>query len=440
MITKIRVKNFKCFKDSGDIEIKPLTIFLGPNSSGKSSLLQMLLMLKQTVESTDSESPLATNGLLVEMGSYLDFVHGGNHKLPLNLEIEFHNRERFLSSSADNTRYKLSLEFTYNRKTTQVELKEERIQISTLGFQRLYRQGAQKRYAIELHSLDDEVTRNLRGVYPRKFYGAFPTMAAFKKLRDDSDFTKLSELLWSPTMAIESEFKQIAYLGPLRESPRRHYIMGGQTPSDVGTSGERAVDVLWLSHRSDSNRVKRIESKMSFWFEKMKIGAFVRLDRLSKGNFYRVMVKDCHTGLEINLSDIGFGASQVLPIIVESYYASPDSLVLVEQPEIHLHPKAQAEIGDMFIDAIGKSTRRFIIETHSEYLLARVRRRIADGTFDADNVAVYYFEPGIDGTRIRPLLLTADGQFSDIHEGFFEEGLREAFEHAKALMARHRKD
>jgi predicted ATPase len=168
----------------------------------------------------------------------------------------------------------------------------------------------------------------------------------------------------------------------------------------------------------------------------MNIGAEIKLDRLSRGNFYRAMVVDAQTGRETNLTDVGFGASQALPIIVESYYARPNSVILVEQPEIHLHPKAQSVMGDMFLDAAGKKDRKFIVETHSEYLLARIRRRIAEGAFDPDDVAIYYFKPTAKGTEIIPIALNRVGQYEKIPEGFFDEGMREALEHANAIVSK----
>jgi predicted ATPase len=122
-----------------------------------------------------------------------------------------------------------------------------------------------------------------------------------------------------------------------------------------------------------------------------------------------MIVLDPCLEIETNLADIGFGASQTLPIIVESFYASPGSLILVEQPEIHLHPKVHSTFGDLFIKAVNENIRTFIIETHSEHILARVRRRIAEGRIDKNKVAIYYFERGKDGTNIREVILNMEG-------------------------------
>ena len=160
----------------------------------------------------------------------------------------------------------------------------------------------------------------------------------------------------------------------------------------------------------------------------------MRLDRIRE-NYYSLIITDPATAVQTNLADIGFGASQTLPIIIESFYAPAGSTLLIEQPEIHLHPKAQAVLGDLFIDAARDGRRSFIVETHSEHLLARVRRRIAEKAISKDQVAIYYFNPTPEGTAISQVTLNDLGQYESFPDGFFEEDVKEAFEHIKAIHA-----
>jgi len=253
-----------------------------------------------------------------------------------------------------------------------------------------------------------------RGEKPEDLRKNFPTQELFLELGH----------------IIETEFRKLFYLGPLREFPKRFYVTSGQAPQDVGIRGERAVDVLWFSHRRGT---RKIEQEVRIWFRKFDIATDIRLDRVTRGNYYRVVIIDPATGMEINLADIGFGASQTLPIIIESFYAPPGSIILIEQPEIHLHPRAQSILGDLFIKAVREANRTFIIETHSEHILARIRRRIAEKKIRKENVAIYYFEPTPDGTRIHEVTLNEQGQYESFPEGFFEEDVVEAFEHLKVI-------
>jgi predicted ATPase len=173
------------------------------------------------------------------------------------------------------------------------------------------------------------------------------------------------------------------------------------------------------------------------WVKAFGIAKEVKLERLGKSNQYQVLFVDAATNLSVNIADVGFGASQLLPIIVQGFYAPPGSVLLIEQPEIHLHPKAQATLGDLLMEVVKTGDRQIIVETHSEHLLARIQRRIAEQEFSHEQVAIYYFEPTPDGTKIHRLELDEYGQLVEpIPEGFFEEGLEEALAHMKAVGER----
>jgi predicted ATPase len=211
--------------------------------------------------------------------------------------------------------------------------------------------------------------------------------------------------------------------------------MTGQVPSEVGSEGERAVEVLWAASQAMNGESQKLLDDVRRWLGTLEIAEGIGLRRLGQSSLFEVVVTDPATAAEVNFADIGFGASQVLPIIVQSCCAKPESTLLVEQPEIHLHPKAQARLGDLFIEGVQGDDRAFIIETHSEHILARVRRRIAERKpgLTREKVAIYYFEPTQEGTRIKEVTLNEDGQYVDFPPGFFEEDVDEAFEHLKAM-------
>jgi predicted ATPase len=132
--------------------------------------------------------------------------------------------------------------------------------------------------------------------------------------------------------------------------------------------------------------------------------------------------------------DVGIGVSQVLPVLVQAYAAN-HGLIAMEQPEIHLHPALQAELGDVFIEsALGKQQNRFVLETHSEHLILRILRRIRESakqakpTITASDVAVLYVEPSPDGAEVYEMEISKDGQIvSQWPGGFFPERMKEMF-------------
>lgn len=439
MFAKLRIKNFKCLQDTGDLDIRPLTILVGPNSSGKSSLLQMLLMLRQTVDSTDISNPLATNDGWVQMGAYPEFIYRREYRreLEVNFELIGFIQRRITRKGRARRPKKLFLKavFCYNRKTTQIELKEKETSLDDNLNERVVRDQKRKKYSAVLSYLEKGKPKEWRrdNVTPIKFYDFGLSLKRREKPENVERFFSIQELFSGLGNIIETEFRKLFYLGPLRGIPRRFYGTSGQAPQDVGTAGERAVDVLWFCHRSESKRIRKVEEEARKWLRKLDIASDIRLDRISRGNYYRVVIIDPATRVETSLADIGFGSSQVLPVIIESFYTPPGSVILMEQPEIHLHPKAQSILGDLFIEAAADANRTFIVETHSEHVLARIRRRIAEGKIDREKIAIYYFEPTPEGTHIHEVTLNRQGQYESFPEGFFEEDVVEAFEHLKAI-------
>jgi predicted ATPase len=140
---------------------------------------------------------------------------------------------------------------------------------------------------------------------------------------------------------------------------------------------------------------------------------------------YEVVVKTKGSKEEVNLTDVGFGISQILPVIVSCFYAAPHTTVLMEQPELHLHPAVQSEMADLFVEAIHARQRgedrgmQFIIESHSEHFLHRLQRRVAEERLRQDEVALYFCENGIEGSELKPLDVDLYGNIANWPAGFF---------------------
>lgn len=390
----------------------------------------MLLTLKQTVDSTDFHNALIANDNWIQLGAYPEFVYKGESKRNISISMELTTPARFDKMEIPgDIRFNFSLK--YNHKTTQIELDKSEISAGEeYKLQIIHKKNRNEYYAkITYKNNGEQNITKYNNVFPLKFYNFVPSLKKGETFEENLKGRLPPRIYWKLNLIIEDVLRDFFYLGPLRDYPRRFYITSGQSPPDVGIRGERAVDVLWLSHRSDS----KVENEVRNWLKKFDIAQDIKLTRVRKGNYYIVNIVDPQTETEVNIADIGFGASQTLPIIIESFYAPSDSVILIEQPEIHLHPKAQSILGDLFIKATKENNRTFIVETHSEHMLSRVRRRIAENKINASDIAIYYFKPTPEGTKIQRVTLNDQGQYESFPEGFFEEDVIEAFEHLKAI-------
>ncbi len=140
---------------------------------------------------------------------------------------------------------------------------------------------------------------------------------------------------------------------------------------------------------------------------------------------YEIRVKKTSSSAEVLLPDVGFGVSQVLPVLVLCYYADEGSTLIIEQPELHLHPAAQSELADVLIDVVKKRRMQIIVESHSEHLLRRLQRRIAEEEFKAGDAALYFCEIDNGTSKITPLEINDEGFIENWPKDFFGDEMGE---------------
>jgi hypothetical protein len=432
MLTRLRIQNFKSLADTGEMQIRPLTFLVGPNSAGKSSLLQVMLLLRQTVDERDPNITLKINGSWVELGSYLDCIHRAVGEEPGNRELEI--SFTFLwpkpdygggVSLSDLLSTDFNARFGYDGKVL---------------LQRASYKGDIGEFAIERVGFQQYRVNGDTNVQLRKFYDCSPPPFPkrpekpdmfFPSKQVDLPFSSFQGFVWG----MEYFFSRVFYLGPLRHRPQSSYQTSGEVPTDVGLAGERAIDVLMASAKRGRESTL---TQVRHWLDAFDIASDVQLTDLTPTQ-YQFRLIDKPTGVTVNYPHVGFGAFQIVPIIVEGFYSLDLSTLLIEQPEIHLHPRAQARLADLLI-AVSQESRSLdlapktlIVETHSEHLLSQVQVRIAQGDLSRDDVAIYYFEPTPAGTRIVPIEINELGQFGNWPPGFFDEGFKLADAHFRAI-------
>jgi hypothetical protein len=245
-------------------------------------------------------------------------------------------------------------------------------------------------------------------------------------------------------LSFEELFFGMHYLGPLRGYPQRQYLWSGSQPSDMGRRGERAIDALLaardrnqLISRGPHRKRRELGWVVAEWLKRLGLIYSFSVDPIAPGsNLYQVHIQKSPGSAEVLITDVGFGVSQILPVLVLCYYVPEGSTIILEQPEIHLHPAVQAGLADVLIDAVRTQGVQIILESHSEHLLRRLQRRIAEGEVEADEVALYFCSIQHGTSQLTPLQLDTFGSIVNWPEGFFGDELGDLVAMTDAAMRR----
>jgi predicted ATPase len=263
---------------------------------------------------------------------------------------------------------------------------------------------------------------------PVQFYG-FPSEAQV--------YFQNTAFLSDLELAFQQHLERLSYLGPLRSPPERLYSWSGVVPQDVGWQGESAIQAILASGQRALNfkhgaRLRPFRAVVGRWLEDLGLLSSFNLTEVAPDrDLYEVRVRAQSRSEEVALSDVGFGVSQVLPVVTQVFYAPPGSTVLIEQPELHLHPAAQSALGDLFIDAIQAREDaaprgvQLIVESHSEHVLRRIQRRVAERRLSDSDVAVYVCNQSPSGSRIDRLQLDLFGDIRNWPPDFFGDELED---------------
>jgi predicted ATPase len=457
MITELRTQKFKSWADTGTMRLAPITGLFGTNSSGKTSILQLLLLLKQTVESTDRQRVLNTGDerTYVDLGTFFDIIHA--HQIPgaitFVLTWALKDKLRVIDPASVQPRNlftipALSFAATISGTNQSISVERFAYTFQTGSVNTSHRFGMEQRtptngltrpeYAIIAEGYELKRTRGRPAALPApvKCYG-FPDQV--------NAFYQNAGFLADFVLAFEELFNRTFYLGPLREHPQRDYTWGGERPQDVGRRGELAIAAMLASRDQPTikvgkgtKRTKTVEARVAMWLRELGlIHSFVLHPITENRKSYEVRVRRTPHSSEVLITDVGFGVSQILPVLVLCYYAPEGATIILEQPEIHLHPRGQAGLADIFIDAVRTRNVQIILESHSEHLLRRLQRRIAEEALNPEQAALYFCTANAQGTsHAEALQLDPFGNITNWPKDFFGDEMGDLLAMTEAAMKR----
>ena len=419
MLKQLHIRNFKSIENL-KMNIKELNILIGPNNSGKTSVLQSLALLKQSTREVNFSGPL------VNLGDFEDVVYKHDLRRAIRISFWLSFTERGADILKSLKQSELLGDLNLNRVHCSLVLSRGRdgapfIKRSTLRDRRgkdivYLSSDGEKKVAPGLENL----SISFEGFLPSATSGPSRLMRTY---RDFQDF-------------IFEEFSGfLHYLSSMRgirirsESVNSRYR---RRPDNVGLFGENTIPVL--AYIKDDDSYREVMEKINFWSEQFGLNRVVA--HIVDGPAYSLKVTNKRTRVQSNILDIGFGVNQLLPVIVQCFYAPRVSLIMIEQPEAHLHPRSQADIADFLVDVVNYGNR-VIVETHSEHLLLRLQTRVAEEKIESDKINICYFEQTPKGTKKSDMKINKKGYFVEpIPEGFFEEGFQEALAHLRASHPR----
>ena len=376
MLTRIDLRHFKCFTLL-QLPLRPLTLLSGANASGKSSVLQALVLLHQTMREHEWSSRLMLNGAAVQLGTVGDVVD------------QVHGRRACEIALLDGDEVYFRWEFAG-------EPNEMSMAVAHV-------------YVDGVDGLDVDEFEPLHYLLPHRL----PTPSGAKSLTDC--------------------LRGLAYLTAERLGPRETYpLEDPQHTSVVGPRGEHAVSVLHSGSELPvldgltlegvmPKRLHQVEARMSRFFP----GCQLIVDKVVQANVVTLGIRTSRSTNFHRPIHTGFGVTQVLPIMVAALSADKGGLLLIENPEVHLHPAGQAAMGE-FLAEVAAAGVQVILETHSDHVLNGIRRAVKKGILAPDDAALHFFRLRQDdgqesAVQVESPILDREGNVDMWPEGFFDQ-------------------
>lgn len=450
MLKKISLSNFKAFQKMDDLEIRNLTVVVGRNSCGKSSLMQSLLLLKQTLESQNS-TQLCLDGKYLKFSNLKELSFGlpAINTAKIGYELFISNENEHISGTVKIGFKNKKKEDLYIPQLSEysVEFEKDGEDVFT-SFTSITKSKAKtifKNFINHFEKMEEGELKSIKILF-HKFLPEFAQLTFERITSEDKKESKEIKIPFFATMdeemeinsLLNTELKNLRYLSPIRATPERAYVHYSQDVTSLNEDGSNSAHILW-SKRSQKvkwkNQTQKLAEAVNKCIETIGLSQEISPDKVGD-IIYKVGIKESSSGTNVSLADVGFGYSQVIPIILLGLLNSQDNLMLIEQPEIHLHPSSAGNLADLFLGFI-EDNKRFIIETHSQEFINKLRLRVIQNPELKKKINIVFVEQKNGAPSIvKQFEIDEKGMFPEWPDGFIDESEKLAKEILKARLDR----
>ena len=413
LIEEIRVQGYKSLVDA-TIQVRPLTLLAGTNSSGKSSIMQPLLLIKQTME-----APYQPAGALVLDGAHVQAETAGelvskleNPSKQFQLEVKGQN---FLNGVAS----KVMLSVAYEKNASNFNVAFQHSKYGDYPMVKLTRDASQDELKAIL--VEAQAPRKVYGQRVEELSGIVRQQNGFIRVAVASNTAGPAGHLYFSGQ-VEDAIERLMHIPGLRGKAQRSYVAAAFDNQIKGTFDLYVAGTVSKWQQEENNKAI---AQLNDYLRRLGLTDSVTA-KVKNANEVELSVSRLPAGSKgkprkadmVNIADVGIGVSQVLPILVALIAAQEGQIVYVEQPELHLHPRAQVAMAELLAEAANRGVR-VIVETHSSLLLLTVQTLVAEAKIKPEDVALHWFERDAKGaTTVRYEQPDENGAYGEWPEDF----------------------
>ena len=398
-VTKISVSGFKSIANECSIEIRPLTILAGANSSGKSSIMQPILLMKQTLESSTDYGALRLSGDNLNFTSakqILSYSSKGEQTDSLTVAVELANSYKFKNTFKKLPNKAIDLiETIYDVGDGEIKA------ASGMSSQDIFESLPQSIKTIYQPTSSSYIFKGDTWGVHRNF-----CFNIFVNYKENDLSPRIS--LYTPFLIFTTEIPRILHIKGIRNFKRVLPVTGvGQNFSGNFENYIASLIYSWQTSASDKLQV------LNTYLHTLTLSKNIEATEINDTQIELKVSRTLDSDDMVNIVDVGSGVSQILPVLVALVAAETDQLVYLEEPEVHLHPRAQANLGEIIVDAANRGVK-VVLETHSDLLLRRIQSLVAEDKISPEKTILHWFSRDEDGfTKVTSTPLNATGGYSN---------------------------